>query len=255
MRVWVTRPIAEAVAWVQLLRERGFDAQALPLIEIHEVPHRERIASAWSELSVHTAVMFVSANAVRGFFGAAPRGAAWPKGTRAWSTGEGTRQALVAAGVPQARIDSPLADAAQFDSEALWTRVASQVGPHASVLIVRGAETGSTAAIGRDWLAARLSECGARVELLAAYMRACPEWDAARREAVLADEAGSVWLFSSSQAILHLRALAPAHTWGAARALATHPRIAQAARDAGFGVVCESRPAMAAVVAALESFE
>jgi uroporphyrinogen-III synthase len=35
--------------------------------------------------------------------------------------------------------------------------------------------------------------------------------------------------------------------------VATHPRIAQAARDAGFGVVCESRPTEEAIVAALES--
>ncbi|MGE3348297.1 MAG: uroporphyrinogen-III synthase, partial [Ramlibacter sp.] len=39
-----------------------------------------------------------------------------------------------------------------------------------------------------------------------------------------------------------------------ARAVATHPRIAQAAREAGFGVVCESRPALADVVASIESF-
>ena len=43
-------------------------------------------------------------------------------------------------------------------------------------------------------------------------------------------------------------------SWDRARAIATHPRIAHAARRAGFGVVCESRPSVEAVVAALESF-
>ena len=39
----------------------------------------------------------------------------------------------------------------------------------------------------------------------------------------------------------------------ALRALATHPRIAQAARDAGFSVVSESRPGMDDLVASIES--
>jgi uroporphyrinogen-III synthase len=63
-----------------------------------------------------------------------------------------------------------------------------------------------------------------------------------------------VWLFSSSEAVANLRALLPDQSWQQARAVATHPRIAQAARDAGFAVVCESRPALADVVASIESF-
>ncbi len=65
---------------------------------------------------------------------------------------------------------------------------------------------------------------------------------------------GSVWLFSSSEAIANLGRLLPQQDWSGARAIATHERIAQAARNAGFGVVCPSRPAEADVVAALESF-
>ena len=66
-------------------------------------------------------------------------------------------------------------------------------------------------------------------------------------------KAGSVWLFSSSEALAALRALQPLAQWGAATALATHPRIAQAARDIGFGHVIESRPSLADVLRALES--
>jgi uroporphyrinogen-III synthase len=62
-----------------------------------------------------------------------------------------------------------------------------------------------------------------------------------------------VWLFSSSEAVAHLRSLAPGQSWSRACALATHPRIAQAARAAGFGVVCESRPTMAELIASIES--
>jgi uroporphyrinogen-III synthase len=256
MRVWVTRPAAEADSWVQQLRGRGFDALALPLIEIRRAPSTEPLEAAWHGLPARRAVMFVSANAVRGFFAAAPNGARWPAGTRAWSTGEGTRQALQDAGVPAASIDSPSVDAVQFDSEALWERVAGQADADASVLIVRGADSGDAdAGAGRDWLAAQLRAAGSDVERVVAYVRACPEWDAAQRSDALADAVGSVWLFSSSQALAHLRVLVPAQTWASARAVATHPRIAQAARDAGFGVVCESRPTVDAVVAVLESFQ
>ena len=45
------------------------------------------------------------------------------------------------------------------------------------------------------------------------------------------------WHFSSSEAIGHLLDLAPGADWSAASALATHPRIAEHARGAGFGLV------------------
>jgi uroporphyrinogen-III synthase len=64
---------------------------------------------------------------------------------------------------------------------------------------------------------------------------------------------GSVWLFSSSEAIANLQALLPQQSWSQARAIATHARIGQAAKNAGFSVVCESRPVLASVVASIES--
>ena len=64
---------------------------------------------------------------------------------------------------------------------------------------------------------------------------------------------GSLWLFSSAQALANLVVRMPGQDWGRARAVATHPRIAQAARDAGFSVVSESRPDMDDLVASIES--
>jgi len=49
----------------------------------------------------------------------------------------------------------------------------------------------------------------------------------------------------------HLRGLAPGADWSAARAVASHPRIAQAAREAGFGRVDLAPPSAAAVAALL----
>ncbi len=252
MRAIVTRPAQEAVHWVSALGQRGIEAVALPLIDIVEGPQPQAVAAAWTQLAQFAAVMFVSPNAVAHFLAQRPQGPAWPA-TRAWAPGPGTRDALLARGVPAAQIDAPAPGAVQFDSETLWQQVGAGVRPGDRVLVVRGAgESGQ--AEGREWLAGRLAAAGATVEAVAAYARHMPQWQ--EKERTLAAQAardGSLWLFSSSQAIAHLRQLLPGQDWSAAQALATHPRIADAARAAGFGVVRGSRPALADVVASIES--
>jgi uroporphyrinogen-III synthase len=254
VRVIVTRPESEARRWGRHLRGRGFDALELPLIAILPAPQPAALESAWLGLAAMRAVMFVSGPAVGHFFAQRPAQAAWPHGTRAWATGTGTRQALVDAGVEAGAIDAPHPGAAQFDSETLWQVVAGQARPGERVLIVRGAEQGRDGT-GRDWLAERLLAGGVQVRSVIAYVRAAPQFSPeqmtqARRGA----DAGSVWLFSSSQAVAHLQVLLPGQDWSKAGAVATHPRIAQTVREAGFGVVCQSRPTEEAVTAALESF-
>jgi uroporphyrinogen-III synthase len=254
MRVIVTRPESEAGRWVDALREHGFDARSLPLMGIAPVAEPSALQAAWRSLPEVRAAMFVSGNAARHFFAQAPAGQAWPVGTRAWAPGPGTRHALLEAGVDAGLIDAPPATAAQFDSETLWHQVAAQVRPGDRVLIVRGGDAAGTSS-GRDWLADQLAAAGAQVEVVVAYRRHAPEFtEAQRRQAAEAATSGDPWLFSSSQAIAHLCLAMPGQDWSRARAVATHARIADAARRAGFGVVCESRPAMDAVVAALELF-
>lgn len=251
MRVFVTRPEHESQPWVDELRQRGFEALSIPLIAIAPVADAAPLRAAWHGLAACRAAMFVSGNAVRHFFAAAGA-ACWPPATRAWATGAGTVGALSSAGVPGESIDAPPADAAQFDSETLWSQVRQQVRPGDRVLIVRGGDA-SGAAAGRDWLARELAAAGAIVDTVASYRRGPPVLDGQQRADALAGATGGVWLFSSSEAIGHLRGLFPGQSWQAARAVTTHPRIAQAARDAGFGVVCESRPSVDAVTAVLES--
>jgi uroporphyrinogen-III synthase len=249
MRVIVTRPAAEAAEWVDALRARGFDAVAFPLIDIRIAADTAPLRDAWSRVANNRAVMFVSANAVRGFFSMRPVGSGFSP--RAWATGAGTRAALAQQGV--AMIDSPPADSPQFDSEALWEVVKNQCVRGDRVLIVRGGDAGAGIA-GRDWLADQLVANGAQVEQVLAYERAAPAWTIAQEQfASQAALDGSVWLLSSSQAVAHLLRCAPGLQLSSTRAVATHPRIAQAAREAGFGVVCVSRPPMEAVVRALES--
>jgi uroporphyrinogen-III synthase len=239
--VLVTRPEREAGPWVQALQAEGVQAEAFALIEIAPLPDAQALQSAWQLVPQCFAVMFVSANAVRFFMAAQPAGVA-VQACRAWATGPGTQAALLAAGWPAEQIDAPAADSLQFDSEALWAVVAVRVrlaqaqGP-ATVLIVRGADAQGQMA-GRDWLAQQLEEAGLPVAQVVAYVRRAPVLtpaQQARAEQSLRD--GSLWLFSSSEAAQHLRQACPQLDLSRARALATHPRIAERLRQAGWGHV------------------
>jgi uroporphyrinogen-III synthase len=264
-RVIVTRPAREAARWVRDLAGHGIAAVALPLIAIGPCTTPEAIAAlqaARDRAPSYRALMFVSGNAVAFFFGSKHPVALVAVGdtaikTRAWAPGPGTAHALAQAGVPQALIDGPAHDAPQFDSEALWKQVGGQLAPGDRVLIVRGQSGGTAEApegTGRDWLARQIESAGASVDFVAAYQRLPAVWNAS--DIALARQAahdGSVWLFSSSEAVTHLAAALPGQDWAHARALATHPRIAEAARAVGFGHVGGCRPSLEDVVASIES--
>jgi len=249
-RVLVTRPAEQAGPWVERLRERGFAAEALPLIEIAPAADASALHSSWAGLAACRLVVFVSANAVLRFFAERPVGLEWPDGVAAGAPGGGTADALRGAGVPLAAIVTPAADAAQFDSESLWTRLHGRDWRGARVLVVRGDG-------GRDWLADRLADAGARVDTVSAYRRLAPAFAGAERERLDAAiaRADSVWLFSSSEAIANLEHAAGPGRFGAARAVATHPRIAARARSCGFRVVVEAAPGLDAVIACLQSMQ
>jgi uroporphyrinogen-III synthase len=154
-------------------------------------------------------------------------------------------------GVPAQLIDEPAADAMQFDSQALWQTVGGRQWQGRRVLLVRGRSGPPAAAAGRNWLAEQLEQAGATVEAISVYERRAPQFSAAQLERMgRACVDGSIWLFSSSEAIAHLPA---GLDWRQAHALATHPRIAQAAQAAGFARVIQSRPALPEVLASIKS--
>ncbi|NML46922.1 uroporphyrinogen-III synthase [Ramlibacter sp. G-1-2-2] len=250
MRIVVTRPAQEAARWVQQLRACGHEAVALPLMAIHPAPDPQALDAARAALAQYAAVMFVSGNAVQGLLA---EGMAWPRGVRAWAPGPATRELLLRSGVPFDAIDAPAEDAPQFDSESLWDRVQGQLQRSQRLLLVRGAGADGRSR-GRDWLAQQLAAAGVQVDEVAAYARGLPAWSVAEQDvARQASGDGSLWLFSSSEAAANLGELLPAQDWAAARALVTHPRIAAAVRVLGFGYVQESRPALAEVMASIES--
>ena len=249
----VTRPRAQGEAWQRRLAALGVRSELLPLIDIAPAPDAAGLRGWAGTLAdgppgPAALVMFVSPNAAQGLFDALEPGWHWPTSTWAGATGPGTAAALRAAGVPEEAIVAPAADAAQFDSEALWALLEprrSWAGARAA--IVRGEG-------GRDWLAERLRTAGASVEFVQSYSRQAPRLGERERgllQRALAEPAEVAWLMSSSEAIDHLRAVAPAASWADAVALASHPRIAESARRLGFGRVIDVRPTPEAVAEAL----
>lgn len=261
--VVVTRPAREAAVWVQALGEAGWHAQALPLIDVGEAPDPRALQVSRTQIDRYSALMFVSAQAVDRFWAASGPGPVTDGTVRHWAPGPGTARALVAAGVPLTAIDAPPADAAQFDSEALWAVVAPQVVTGHRLLCVRGVSANGRS--GRDWLIHQCEAAGGHVDVCVAYQRQMPHWTAGEAQQVrarlssngtTADEMpNAIWLFSSSEALSHLRALCPDLSWAGVWALVTHPRIEAAAHLAGFGRVLLCRPALSDVLARLESLK
>ena len=268
LRAIVTRPGQEADAWAAQIKRNGIEAVALPMIEIVAVPDRSQLAQAWKDLGAYDALMFVSSNAASHFFAARPTELASPwvsgnKAPRTWVTGPGSRAALLAQGVPAKHIDMPAPTAQSLDSEALWLQVEAQIGAGTRILIVRGDKAseaadapapGSPSGQGRDWLAVQLQGRGAQVDYVVAYARRPPQWTADQRALVMQSLQGQdVWVWSSAEALGNLLSAFPGQTWAGAKAVATHTRIAQAARLAGFGKVALAKPGLAALCASIES--
>lgn len=259
-RALVTRPEPEASRWVRALTSRGVPAHVLPLIAIKPVPDAAALMQTCERMDHYSALMFVSGNAVRHFFAACKRFAPHmltpeAMSMAAWAPGPGTSAVLRECGWPESLIVQPGTDAPQFDSEALWASVRGHVQAGERVLIVRGGDAQGRSQ-GRDWLAEQLAAASVTVEHVVAYCRAAPMFNTEQK--ALARQAagdGTVWIFSSSEAIINLRKSAPTQNWQKARALVTHPRIAQTARDVGFGTVRQSRPVMQAVVQAISHWD
>lgn len=259
LRVIVTRPERDALHWVAQLQQSGFAAEALPLIEIAPASgeaNQQALRQAWGALADYAACLFVSGHAVEHFFKASP---ALPPGLRCMAPGPGTVAALVAAGVPEAQIDAPAPDAGQFDSEALWQVVGPRDWQAKRVLIVRGQSPGGQgASSGRDWITRQWQEAGAQVDFVGVYQRQSPVFSPVQlQRAQEASADGSVWLFSSSEALANLLASPGMASvdWRRASAIATHPRIEQVVRAAGWGVVIASRPALEDIRASLGSLK
>ncbi|SAK75450.1 bifunctional uroporphyrinogen-III synthetase/uroporphyrin-III C-methyltransferase [Caballeronia catudaia] len=249
--VVVTRPGGQSSALLALLTNAGFGTLEFPLIDIAPVDDDAPLRAALDELYLppnaagperYALVVFVSPNAIDHAF--SRLGAPWPVDLPVAVVGPGSVAALARQGVhgPSHRVISPSTEDAdpRFDSEALYAAIEAHFGTTGlkgkRVLIVRGDG-------GREWLAERLAEAGAKVEKATAYRRVLPEpsmqkWE--RIHALLAGEP-QAWLLTSSEGVRNLAELAHEHLTAdeiarlkRAPLVCPHPRIAEAARGAGF---------------------
>lgn len=254
----VTRPQPDAALWVQQLHAHGVTAQALPMMEIgpsRSAAARAAVQTALHQLGSYHALMFVSGNAVRYFFAQLrAQAVSLPAGICCWSPGPGTSKALLSEGISPSALIQPAPDAPQFDSESLWAQAQHSLPRGSKLLIVRGGDGQEAAGKGRPWLTEQLQQRGVQVDFAPVYERQAPATTPALLDAVQTLRAQqAVWLFSSSECVQHLLRCNPDWSWHTHTALATHPRIAQQAQQAGFGRVIASLPTLQSITASLES--
>ena len=241
-RLIVTRPRAQAGAWVEQLIARGIDAVAVPLIEIAPPPDPRRSATAWAGLGDRAPGRVRQPQCGRALLRrTAGRRRLAGRPARGRARARAPPRACAAQGVPAAAIVAPAGRraAARFRvalAGAARARLARPQRPRGARrrrprLAGRAARRGGrhgrrgrrlpaarAAALGRGTAPRRrrLRRAGARTPGSSAAPRRSPTSQAPRRR----------------------RDRRPA-----SRALATHPRIAARARQAGFGAVLEVRPA------------
>jgi uroporphyrinogen-III synthase len=245
--VIITRPLAQAQPLADRVAALGRVAEILPLLEITALPDSAPLQAALSRLRDYALVAFVSPNAIDAAFAYIKQ---WPAGVSAAVVGEGSRAALAARGV--SHIVSP-GDAAQSDSESLLQSLDLAALNGKPVLIVRGDS-------GRQFLAEALQAAGAEVTQVAAYRRAAPEFspELGRRLAELAARSCD-WIITSSEALRVLLALIR-HIGEPdivvkmlqQHLIVPHARIAQTARELGFGKITLTASGDEALIAALQ---
>lgn len=251
MIVIVTRPAAAGERLFRNLQDRGHRAMWWPAFEIGPAPDPTAVRARLARLDHYDLAIFVSPNAVHAV--GPVLGREWPPATTVGAVGRATRAAVESElAVPAASVLAP--DDDDGGSEAFWAAwVAS--GRRASRVLVLRAEDG------REWLGERFVQSGSTVDQLAVYSRRtrlmAPE---AARELVGCMTSGEtpVTIFSSSEAVTAVDAQIQSIDGGAAYlrngiALATHSRIAERLRAAGYSRVFDTVAADDAVIAKLES--
>jgi uroporphyrinogen-III synthase len=278
-QVVLTRPQPESHTWIQQLCASGFNAVNWPLIDIIGHTEQNKLDELLGTLPQFKALMFVSSSAVEHFMSHdALKRILINSETACWATGPGSAQTLMRLGIKPARIITPNPDAKQFDSKHLWLEIKDTVHPEDQILFVKGLDQDAElesglmissskaphvlqtlsdfAPSGSNWLIHKLQDMGLTVQCLHVYARTSPVWSDSQK--ALAKETlknQSVWVFSSSIAIENLTLLLPDQDWSNARAIATHERIAEKAKQLGWGVVLTSRPTPNDVLTLLKSIE
>ncbi|MBL7250713.1 uroporphyrinogen-III synthase [Alloalcanivorax marinus] len=158
-RVLITRPAGQGEVLAARLRAAGHDVELVPALRIEPLPladeHRRRLL----DLDLYHAVFFVSANAAHHALAAmADLWPQWPVRLHWLAVGESTAAVIRQAGL------TPEYPRSGFNSEAVLALPCLAEVRDRRILICRGDG-------GRDWLAARLRERGATVDVIPFYRR------------------------------------------------------------------------------------
>ena len=250
--VVITRPLAQAGSLAQQVRAMGRDAIVFPLLEIHPLSDPLPLQAALEDLTAYAMVAFVSPNAIDA---ASSVLGIWPQEVMLAVMGEGSRAALAQHGVTAANatIVSPH-DPHRTDSETLLAAMDLDSLKGRQVLIVRGES-------GRELLGDALRAAGAQVTQVAAYRRAAPAMDEARRTQlrVLLDSSND-WIVTSSEALRILMQMvrqvgddAGVAKMQQQRMIVPHARIEETAQMLGFHDITLTGSGDERLLAALQS--
>ena len=223
----VTRPAGQADALCAALAALGAEPLRFPLLTIAPVADPAPLVAMARRLADFSLAFFVSPNAVQFALDAMLPVAPWPASTRVATVGKGSEAALAARGFADV-----IAPQYGFDSEAVLALPAFQPAAVAGrrVLILRGDG-------GRDLLGDTLVRRGATVEYLTCYHRGGPVEDPAPLVTRARRGRLDALTLTSSEGFGHLLALPGVEALRSVPVFAPHPRIAAAARDAGFATV------------------
>ena len=243
--ILITRPAGQADSLCAALAALGAAPLRFPLLTISPVADPSPLQAAARRLGEFALVFFVSPNAVHFALDAMlPVVGTWPAGVAMATVGKGSEAALAARGFAEV-----IAPADGFDSEAVLALPAFQPAAVAGrrVLILRGDG-------GRDLLGDMLKARGAEVEYLTCYHRRGPTEDFTPVVALARAGRLDALTLTSSESVGHLRALPDTAALLDVPVFVPHPRIAMAARDAGFSTVVATAAGDPGLIAGLVGY-
>jgi uroporphyrinogen-III synthase len=223
----VTRPQQQNAYLVHALGEAGARAIVFPTIEILPPVDPAALEAVIDRLEQFDIAVFVSPNAAREAMLAITARRAWPAGLKAATVGRGGERELARHGI--AGVIAPQ----RFDSEALLEMPAMRDAAGRRVLIFRGEG-------GRELLGETLRARGAAVEYAACYRRAVPVAEPAALLAAWANGQVDAVTMTSSEGLRNFCTLVGAAGRDFLKntpLFVPHPRIGQAAREAGLAML------------------
>jgi uroporphyrinogen-III synthase len=249
--VVITRPRAQGEELAARVAALGFEAELLPLLEIHALADQSALKHALDGVADYAMVAFVSPNAIDAAFAHIAR---WPDGVALAVLGETSRACLASHGVDDANATIYSPQGAASDSEHLLRAIDPAALAGKKVLIVRG-ETG------RELIGEGLRAAGAEVTTVAAYRRRVPDLTP-ELEATLTRLLArrNDWIITSSEALRGLLELVARMGGEAAvekmqqqHLIVPHARIAETAASLGLTRITLAGSGDAALLAALQS--